>query len=212
MIEKETNIFGLTKELVYENVAMNCEDWISCEHDYLHEEIEHEFSDKNKSVLQNLINELEKSKFNSVLEIGIARSNEHSSTYYLLNKKLDETVYIGVDTNPECVDRINNWNKPNTHALNCDSGNFDEINDYLKTLNITELDLFIIDGFHSIDQVYKDFKLASLVRKGGYVLFHDTNYHPGPVTILNCINTELFSIQKYFENEKDWGVAVLKRK
>jgi hypothetical protein len=209
--EMPTTIFGLTKEIKFIQEDLNRLDWVSCDKNYLHDTIEHEFSDKNKSILKQTIESLKNDKFKNVLEIGIARSNVHSSTYYLFENKPTDTIYVGIDMNPVVVQWVKEWNSPNAYSYLRNSGDFDGIKQILEDLKIDELDLLIIDGDHSMNQIYLDFKLASLVRKGGYVFFHDTNYHPGPSAILDCVNENLFEKKKYFEGEEDWGVSTFKK-
>jgi hypothetical protein len=204
--------FGLNRELRFTEKFLNDRDWISSSNDYLHSKIEHEFSDKNKQILGNVIEELKnQGNLQNILEIGIARSFEWSSTYFLLKNKPDHTKYVGIDLNHLCTEALHGWNFPNTYSKIIDSSNFEDIKLYLKTLGIEELDLLIIDGWHSIEQVYRDFKFASMLKKGGYVLFHDTNYHPGPWAITQCADPDIFEAKKYFEGEEDWGVATFKR-
>jgi hypothetical protein len=210
MKQQSTLIYGLKKELRY-NDFRDDEDWISCEYDIYHQQITEEFSKNNKKVLNNIIQELKKDQFKCVLEIGIARSKEYSSTYYLLGQKPEDTIYVGVDISGVCIDFLKQWNFPNTHAVNTYSSNHKEVFRKLKELNITEIDLLIIDGWHSINQCYEDFKYAEWLRKGGYVLMHDTNYHPGPRALMESINPDIFETKKYFEGEVDWGIGTAKK-
>jgi hypothetical protein len=211
VVEKPTDQKGLTKEIKFAHEYVNTQDWVQCDYDYLHSKIEHEFSEKDKQVLKASMEELSQKKLNLVVEIGIARSNEWSSTYFLLNNKSDSTTYLGIDTNPVCKSFVDSWKKPNTHARVIDSSDSEAIYAEIRALGFEEIDLLIIDGNHSADQIYKDFRLADFVRKGGIILFHDTNYHPGPMLIFRCIDPAVYHSQLFYEGEEDWGVGILKK-
>jgi hypothetical protein len=45
----------------------------------------------------------------------------------------------------------------------------------------------------------------------GVMAFHDTNYHPGPVALLDAIDTDIFSVELFGRDESDWGVGVVQR-
>jgi len=210
MEQQLTSIYGLKNELRY-NDSKDDMDWISCDYDNYHQQITEEFSKNNKKILDNVIQELKKDQFKYVLEIGIARSKEYSSTYHLLEQKDESTIYVGIDISEMCIGFLKQWNFPNTYTINTYSSNHQEVFNRLEALNIKELDLLIIDGWHSINQCYEDFKYAKLLRKGGYVLMHDTNYHPGPKILIESIDSNIFKTKKYFEGEIDWGVGTAKK-
>lgn len=205
-----TEVFGLTKELHLLGDSDH-RDWIPCEKDYLHHQMICEFSDQDKSVVKNVLEELKETQLKNVMEIGIARSVENSSTLFILEHKGEDTKYVGVDMTQTCVEWAASWGFPNTFPLLENSQNTHIVKHFLEMLNIKELDFLHIDGNHSTSHVYNDFKFAEYVRKGGYVMFHDTNYHPGPSLLLECIDTTKFEIKRYFVDEEDWGVTTLKR-
>ncbi len=206
----ETKVFGLKHELRY-NSELDDLDWISCEHDCMHTSIPIEFSKQNGDVLVNWIIKLkEKGIFKTIMEIGVQRSGELSSTSRMMTEKPQETIYVGIDIKEKSISTVN---KPytNSYGLVSDSSNYDYVCYFLDKLNVKNIDLLIIDGFHSINQLYKDFKYAERLSVGGIVFLHDTNYHPGPKTLLNCIDERIFSQKRYFEEDNDWGCAVLER-
>ncbi|NDB54317.1 class I SAM-dependent methyltransferase [archaeon] len=211
MIEFKTENYGLKFEKKF-NSNLDDIDWFNGEHDILHTKIIHEFSDKDKSILLDCIENLKsKNSFNCVLEIGVNRSGEYSSTQFLLKHKPQNTKYVGIDINCALADGIQNIEK-NIYGKCCNSSNYDEILNYLNSLNIKEIDLLIIDGWHSINQVFLDFKYAQILSKNGIIFLHDTNYHPGPKNLLECVDDNLFNKHIFFENEEDWGVAFLQKK
>lgn len=211
----KTDIFGLKFEKRYQNYKDD-KDWLSNEYGYLHEKIKEEFSEKDKIILLECINKLkEKKSFNNILEIGVYRSSltggkEASSTQFLLNKKPAETKYLGVDANAACVSNIVNHSQ-NIFGINCLSQDHDKVCKYMRQIGMNTIDLLIIDGWHSINQLYLDFKYTELLSEKGIVFFHDTNYHPGPKNLLECVDDNLFKIRKFYEGEEDWGVAYIER-
>jgi len=210
MIKSSTNIYGLSFEKRYGN-SDDDKDWIDNGFQHLHQTIKEEFSANNKKILLECINKLKNKKsFNSILEIGVNRSRENSSTQFIFQNKPQETKYVGVDANCILINEVYNPDK-NIFGICSYSQNFDTISNYLNELNISELDLIIIDGWHSINQLYLDFQYTKYISKNGIVFFHDTNYHPGPKVLLECINNNIFNVYKFFENEIDWGVAYIEK-
>lgn len=210
MIEQPTTQFGLTKELRFGS-GFDDLDWMDCEHNYMHTVIQNEFSKQDGDVLVSCIEKLKsKNLFKYVMEIGVQRSGELSSTCRLMAVKPQETIYLGVDIKEASIATVE---KPHLNAfgLVSDSGDHYRIIKWLDNFAATQIDLLIIDGFHSINQVYRDFRYAERLSVGGIVFMHDTNYHPGPKTLLDCVDERLFNQKKYFEGENDWGCAVLER-
>jgi hypothetical protein len=194
---------------MFEEEALNHKDWISCEKEYLHEKIT-PFGEKDKAVLLNVIRKLGEN-FNHVLEIGVGKTGEYSSTHFILKEKAEAAKYLGIDIDPQSTDKVNAWGFPNSHTLLVNSLEFETVRAELEKLGMLPLDFLLIDGNHSTFHIYDDFRYVSLVKKGGYVLMHDTNYHPGSSLILHCIDTDLFEMEKFYEGEEDWGVTTLKK-
>jgi predicted O-methyltransferase YrrM len=207
---KPSSIYGLKHELYYGDYRDDL-DWTPGETNRFFGLVPNEFSEKNKIVLDYVLNELKEQQLTQIIEIGIARSIENSSTYHILKNKPIDCAYLGIDINEEHTRIVSHWNFPKSIALQTDSGNTEEVFKCLNVLRINHIDLLIIDGWHSINQCYLDFKYAKLVRVGGFILLHDTNYHPGPKAILDSVDTSIFQVRSYFEGELDWGVSTLKR-
>jgi len=173
-----------------------------------HQKITKEFSEKNKLVLKALIDDLKaKNMFNVILEIGVNRSGEHSSTQFILNNKTKDTKYIGIDMQPGLIASIYS-EQQNNYGLATDSSNYDQILKYINSLGVSKIDLFIIDGWHSVNQVVKDWKFTDILNLNGHVLMHDTNYHPGPYCVYEAIDENYYKKEKHLFSELyDWGVA-----
>jgi hypothetical protein len=192
--------------------------WINDEYvnmTYKHQHIVSGFSDLNKKILTQCVDKLFADyRLDTIVEIGISANREHSSTMHLLGMKPDDTKYLGIDRKSDGTLREINNSTKNSFVLQEDSSNIDSVMDYAKRIaGITNIDLLLIDGFHSINQVIKEWRYTNYLKEGGMVLFHDTNYHPGPYCIFEAIDENLYNKTKYYEEEEfDWGVAVAEKK
>lgn len=217
--EQPTDIPGLKFRPSIEN--LDDADWIPVGQQngqevhlqYKHDAIKQEFSDANKGVLGGIVKWLEvNGGCKTILEIGVNRSGQHSSTQFLLDLKAPETKYIGVDLRPELIASVYNPAN-NVFGLATNSSNYDLISSYVHDVSGgMTLDLLIIDGWHSINQVLEDWKFTRILRPGGYVLMHDTNFHPGPYCVYEAIDDIKFRKEKHLtDQELDWGVATAQK-
>jgi hypothetical protein len=160
-----------------------------------------EFSACNKTALMEHFLKI-KDRAKSILEIGVCRNGESSSTYCFLNNKNDETVYVGIDL----VDKsfLNNEDK-RIYTICGNSSNIDQNIETMKSWGIAELDFILIDGFHSINQVLIDWEYTKILSPGGIVAFHDTNEHPGPHMFIRNLNTDIWQVELCCLN--DWGIG-----
>lgn len=212
--KQKSNINGLS--FIPNLVGQNDRDFINnvngIDLSYKHGRVPEEFSVYNKTILANTIKDLRyQNALKCVVEIGVNRSGNKSSTQFILQNKDPETIYIGIDINPQMIESVYCPEK-NTFGLVTDSSNHSKIMEYLIELKAYRIDLFMIDGNHSINQVCKDWVLTNALNIGGYVLLHDTNYHPGPYCVYEAIDEEFYEKQKYFTDmEFDWGIAKAKK-
>lgn len=211
--KKESDVNGLS--FIPDLPGQNDEDFINnvngVELSYKHGRVEQEFSINNQTILINVIKDLKvENRLNTILEIGVNRSGERSSTRLILDNK-ENAKYIGVDVNKTLIDSIYNLEN-NCYGIVEDSSNTKIILDYLNSINVSSIDLFMIDGYHSINQVIRDWAFTNILAVGGYVLLHDTNYHPGPYCVYDAIDTNFYEKKKFFTNlEFDWGIAKAKK-
>ena len=70
----------------------------------------------------------------------------------------------------------------------------------------------MIDGWHSVNQVYKQWEYVSLLSNDGIVIIHDTNSHPRPYFLIESIDNIMFDVYKYYNDVYDWGIYVAVRK
>lgn len=201
MISYKTDIFGLKHLIKFSeehlNDADNLGDAIS---------FPNEVSNENMRLMESITLTHQD---HSIVEIGIARPSNgaQSFTHAILSKKMDEVKYLGIDIDDKTF--LNNSAK-NIFTIQANSFEQDKIRSYMKEIGIKKISLLMIDGWHSINAVINDFHYADMLSEKGVIVFHDINFHPGPMCILDCIDESLFSIEKYCPN--DWGMAVAYRK
>ena len=140
-----------------------------------------------------------------IVEIGVCRNGKDSSTYVFLNNKKENTLYLGVDLMDKSF--LNDAVK-NIHTLQTDSSNYEQVVSKLRGLGVDEIDYLFIDGWHSINQVYKDWEYTNILSKNGIVGFHDINYHPGPSLFIQNLNPDIWDIKTYCPN--DYGIGFVK--
>ena len=167
-----------------------------------------EFSVDDQEILQQHIQSLLATKDKlTIFEIGVhANPYESSSTGTILNNKRDHDLYIGVDVvNKEFL----NSKEKNIYTIQSDSINYSNVKHVFDEVNCTTIDLFMVDGWHSLNHVYKEWELYTpMLTQGGKVIFHDTNAHPGPYFVTKSIDTTKFRVQKYLNDIQDWGITV----
>ena len=154
--------------------------------------------------MQSLISSREKLV---IVEIGVHRNAYgDSSTGVILSNKRDEDIYIGIDIADKSF--LNSKEK-NIYTIQTSSSNFDIVKLLLTGLNCSNIDLFMVDGWHSLKQVYTEWELYTpMMSQGGKVVFHDTNAHPGPYFVTKSIDTTQYRVQKYLNDIQDWGITV----
>jgi len=145
-----------------------------------------------------------------IVEIGVNRSESYevSSTSTLLRLKHDECMYIGMDVDDKSS--ISNVEK-NVFTLRCDSADYQMLYKLMDWYGHEQIDFMFVDGWHSVNQVIKEWKYWEKMIDKGVMAFHDTNYHPGPVALLDAIDTDIFSVEWFGRGESDWGVGVVQR-
>jgi len=130
-----------------------------------------------------------------------------TSTYVFLNNKRDETLYLGIDLEDKTF--LDDPYK-NIHTLQTNSVNYDEVVNKLKELGVDTIDYLFIDGWHSINQVYKDWEYTSLLSETGIVGFHDTTVHPGPSMFTENLNPDIWDVQTYCPDDN--GISFVTKK
>ena len=164
--------------------------------------IPEEFSQKNRDVLKFLIDWFKPKTF---VEIGVSRNKDKSSTKVILDN-LKDGIYLGID-----IEDKSHLNSDRIHTIKCNSLNHKLVYDKMDEVGISSIDLLLIDGWHSINQVLSDWEYSSRLSKSGVVCFHDTTAHPGPKKFLNHLNADKWNV-KVNMCEEDYGFGFCYRK
>jgi cephalosporin hydroxylase len=121
-----------------------------------------------------------------------------------------KSIYIGIDINDKS--NLNNLEK-NIYTICSPSENIDFVFEQMKQIGINEIDILMIDGWHSINQVYIEWEnYTKILASNGIVVMHDTNAHPGPYFLVKSIDTKLYDVYKYLSDVVDWGISVAIKK
>ena len=144
-----------------------------------------------------------------IVEIGVCRSGKDSFTHVLLNDKPDGCVYLGVDLQDKSS--LDDPDK-NVHTIKVDSKERQLIFSKMQDLGHKEIDLLLIDGWHSVNMAINDWQYIERLSPHGVVVLHDTNFHPGPSLLFDAVDEELFDKRKHCRWSWDHGIAVFRRK
>jgi len=206
---------GLTCKFSFENESNNDLDFPFYSHNAgpgigINEDYQ-EFSKDNQEILEHFFKKTLKQKDKIIiLEIGVQRNlYENSSTYIFIKNKRDNDIYLGIDIRD--VSHLTNTSK-NIYTIQTESQNIDIVMHTLENIGAKHIDVLMIDGWHSINQVYKEWEYTKYLSKDGIVIFHDTNAHPGPYFITKSIDTNLYEVNKYLNDIKDWGITICIKK
>ena len=151
--------------------------------------IPREFSDCNSSYLSHLF---DVTTISTILEIGVHRNGDESSTS-VIHSKMGNSLYLGVD-----LDDKSYLESENIHTIRCDSSDYQMVSDKMSSIGMTSIDLLFIDGWHSINQVLRDWEYTKLLSHEGIVFFHDTTRHPGPKLFLENLNKDKWAVVENF--------------
>jgi hypothetical protein len=144
----------------------------------------------------------------AIVEIGVGgihRPLAGSFTQLLIDAKPIHIPYLGID----CEDKsyLNN-EIAKVYTVMAFSEEQAKIRSYMKEIGIEKISILFIDGFHSINTVANDWLYTDLLSDDGIVIFHDTNYHPGPTIFVQAIDRTKYRVEKHFEGQDDYGVAI----
>jgi hypothetical protein len=144
-----------------------------------------------------------KDRCKAIIEIGVYRNGAYSFTNVFLNNKLPETKYFGIDI----VDKsfLDNPSK-NIFTIQSDSSHIDKIWEWIQSHGVTELDFIYLDGWHSINQVKRDWEFTRYLSSYGIVGFHDTTCHPGPKEFVRVLDRNKWIVEENVCPD-DWGIG-----
>lgn len=140
-----------------------------------------------------------------VMEIGVSRNGEGSFTRAMLDNKPDDIKYLGIDLDDKSY--LNSIEK-NIFTLKENSFNQESVRNYMKEIEMENISILFIDGWHSVNACINDWLYSDLLSDNGIVIFHDTNYHPGPRVIIESIDRTKFKVERYFTDEDDYGITI----
>jgi hypothetical protein len=196
-VKNPSNINGLSYLPSFKNESDNDVDyprWLDVSNEILTE-----ISDANKEALDDI---LSKVNVKNVIEIGIARNGARSFTTQLLYSK--KGIYCGIDIEDKTFlkDSLNR-----VYTISANSHYQSTIRSYLNVIGLKKCSVLFIDGWHSVNTVINDWKYTDLLDDKGVVIFHDTNYHPGPKLIVDAIDRSMYRVVKYCDGGSDWGIS-----
>lgn len=147
-----------------------------------------------------------------ILEIGVSANPNYelTSTNTLLSNKSDDCVYIGIDIMPK--PHILSKAK-NVHFIQDRSENFEVVKNKLKEVGRSHIDVLMIDGWHSINQVLLEWEYTEFLSEEGLVIFHDTRSHPGPHLFVKYLDKNKWDVvENACNTDNDYGIGFVKRK
>jgi hypothetical protein len=197
-VKNPSNVNGLSYLPSFKDESENDVDWPRC-FDVNPQGYPIEVSDANKEALDDILSNV---NVKNVIEIGIARNDARSFTTQLLYAK--KGIYCGIDLDDKTFlnDDLNR-----VYTIRANSHDQSTIRSYLNTIGLKKCSVLFIDGWHSVNTVINDWKYTDLLDDKGVVIFHDTNYHPGPNLVVPAIDRSKYRVVKYCDGGFDWGIA-----
>lgn len=166
--------------------------------------------------IENLKNQFDKIKneCKCILEIGVdcnGTPTEMTATNTFLKNKKQDTFYFGVDLNDKSY--LNNPDK-NIYTLQHDSSDIEYVINFIKSKGITEIDFLFIDGWHSINQVIKEWEYSNWISQFGIIGFHDTSIHPGPHLFVKYLDKSKWEVLENAcsDYSNDYGIGFARKK
>jgi len=166
-----------------------------------------EVSDANLDIVRQAVTELG-TNLAAALEIGVNRNGDRSMSRVIMDERPPGSFYFGVDIEDKSY---LNDEATNTWTMQINSAERDAIADRLRQLGIGQLDLIMIDGWHSVNMCVNDWRFTERLSDHGIVILHDTNTHPGCVALFEAVDENLW-IKQRFCLEDDFGIATFKKR
>jgi hypothetical protein len=197
VIEYETDIAGLKFRPQFDSQYNNDADWESFTLPHTQEVSQQNY---------NLVKEIATNYMtHGIMEIGVHRNNEGSFTNALLSNKPDNIPYLGVDIEDKSY--LNNESKK-IFTIKENSYNQRTVRNYAKKIGLEKISILFIDSEHSLNETINDWMYSDMLSDNGIVIIHDTNGHPGPFVIMESIDNTKYRLEKYFQNEDDYGLGI----
>lgn len=167
--------------------------------------VSEEVSECNRTVAAYVLSKFEE-KCQSIVEIGVHRNGTDSISHILLTRKKDSCKYLGIDVEDKTF--LNDESK-NIFTIQSNSHDQTTIRQTMKKIGIEKIDLLMIDGWHSVNTCINDWCYTDMLSDHGAVILHDTNFHPGPISILLCIDDDVFKKERFCVSDSDNGIGVI---
>ena len=166
-----------------------------------------EVTDDNLEVVRRVVLELG-TNLAAALEIGVNRNGDRSMSRIIMDQRPRFSYYMGIDIEDKSY--LNDA-AANTWTMQISSAERGAIADRLRELGIGDLDLIMIDGWHSVNMCVNDWQFTQRLSDHGVVILHDTNTHPGCVALYEAVDESLW-IKERFCLENDFGIATFKKR
>jgi hypothetical protein len=167
-----------------------------------------EVSDCNLSVVSDVIKRLG-NRCRVILEIGVHRNEGRSMTNILMDNRPVGSTYIGVDINDKSY---LNDQSTGIYTIRSNSHDQQKIRAALMEIGVQQIDLLMIDGWHSVNTCVNDWAYTNLLSDHGVVILHDTNAHPGCVALFHAVDEDLFVKSRFCDDDNDMGIATFWKK
>lgn len=162
-----------------------------------------EISDCNLAVVSDVIQKLGKD-CQSIVEIGVHRNQGRSITNILMDQKPANCKYLGVDIDDKS--HLDDLAK-NISTIKSNSHDQRKIRKAITDLGISQIDILMIDGWHSVNTCVNDWCYTDLLSNKGCVILHDTNAHPGCLALFHAVDEKLFIKTRHCTSMDDMGIA-----
>ena len=162
-----------------------------------------EVSDCNLRVVENVLDRMGQ-RCRVIMEIGVHRNEGRSMTNILMDRRPQGSIYVGVD-----LDDKSYLNDPSSGVYTIRSNSHDQraIRSRLESIGVNQIDILMIDGWHSVNTCVNDWCYVDLLSDHGAVILHDTNAHPGCVALYHAVDEAIFEKDRQCTDLSDMGIT-----
>jgi hypothetical protein len=136
-----------------------------------------------------------------VVEVGVGS--------FLAEHKPDGCDYLGIDIRDE-TSRADA--KRDIHILQTDSADLAPFRRWMQMRGHTQIDFLFVDGHHSVNACVADWHYMRWLAPDGIAVWHDTNFHPGPVAVMQAVNRDIWDVDPVCTETTDWGMCLVSAK